>query len=478
MGKRVFVSTAASLFLAGSSAIQAQTTTVGPGTITVQLHDVVTLGSVNSPAFPDYLTTTGVAGDSRLFVVDQTGKIEIINGGGSPTTFLDVSSALSGFIVPSLNDERGLLGLAFSPNYATDHKLYTFTSENPGVSIGNAPTFTHPELSGNGSTQTVIREWTVDAAGDNTVNTGAGSRVLMRIRKPQDNHNGGTLAFGPDGYLYISLGDGGGANDNSGGVNSPNDGHSNSVSGGPPGNGQDVTNVYGSILRIKPTTDADVNTTASSNGQYRIPNSNPFSGVAADVQEIFAYGLRNPYRISFDSDTGKLYAADVGQGAQEEVDVIVNGGNYGWVTREGLVSHAPDSLIDPIGAYTHQNGNGIAAIGGFVYRGSLLPALEGKYVFGDLGGNNNGKLYYMNVDDPGPNTIFSLLIGGLGDALPASDLHGFGEDANGEIYAMFSNGQVVELVPEPPALYLAALGAAGMLWQIRRRTRSIERRDQ
>lgn len=217
-------------------------------TITAELHTIVPAGQISAP---DFLTTDGVPGDGRLFVVSQAGQIRVISGGAlQPTPFFDASTALGGNLIAA--DERGLLGLAFSPDFATAgaagfHKVYTFTSENPA---GNAPTFTQPEMSSptyqDSNTQSVIREWTTNAAGT-AIDTSLPQRVLMRIRKPQTNHNGGTLVFGPDHYLYITLGDGGGGNDNSGGVTATNDGHSNSVSGGPPGNAQDITNVYGKV---------------------------------------------------------------------------------------------------------------------------------------------------------------------------------------------------------------------------------------
>src|SRR4029079_16846410 len=243
--------------------------------------------------------------------------------------------------------------------------------------------------------QSVIREWTAnapDAQGVITINTSVTSRVLMRIAQPQSNHNGGGLAFGPDNYLYITLGDGGGGNDNSGGV----DGHTNQndpdgtdgIGFLGHGNGQDRRNVYGKILRIKPTTDAESPvplTNLSLNTQYRIPKDNPFTpdsnptgsqipGYQASwVDEVDAMGLRNPFRLGFDRNTGKLYVGDVGQDTREEVDVITKGGNYGWVAREGLIQNpsyplssnpnyvaaAGTSFINPIADYANDpTGNG------------------------------------------------------------------------------------------------------------------------
>ena len=305
-----------------------QTNPITSGAISVKIRTVATLptGTTGAPISLPPMAWQAM----RLFALGQRGQIRIIDNGTQLTTpFLDVNTVLPGMFIspPSLSDERGLLGLAFSPDFSNSgtpgfHKVYTFTSEDWSASSAG-PTFANPELgAGNGpsgTTESVIREWTVSATNPNIIDTTLGSRVLFRLRKPQTNHNGGTLAFGPDKYLYITTGDGGGGNDNNGSVTSTTDGHSNSVNGGPPGNAQDITQIYGKILRIKPTTDADPNSTLSANGQYRIPNSNPFTAPGnAGLDEIYAYGLRNPYRISFDSATGKLYAADVGQSAREK----------------------------------------------------------------------------------------------------------------------------------------------------------------
>lgn len=478
-GRLLLVFSWAAAIVAGA-AQSASAQNIQPGSISVQLDLVATAGSSqNAPNFGAH------SGDPRfLYIGQKTGAIRILDFDQTNpllgTEFLNVNTVLgSAFFAPSsVNSEYGLLGGAFHPDFNNVgtpgyRKFYTYTSEDPNAA--SPIDFSHPEFTGPepdllGSHQSVIREWTAgapDPQGVITINTGIPSRVLMRITEPQGNHNGGGLAFGQDDYLYISLGDGGGSNDNSGGTNNNTDGHTNTgnpdVTGGFEGHGnaQDRTNVYGSILRIKPTTDADAFTTASANGQYRVPDNNPFTSDAGLVDEIFANGLRNPFRISFDSDTGKLYAGDVGQGTTEEVNVINSGGNYGWVIKEGndfngAFDYEDDvpagvTLIDPLGQYPNGSGGGSAVIGGYVYRGNSIGDLEGKYVFGDLNrsGVSGGGMMYMDIQEPGLNQVFDLdIVGSL--SKPGSNIHGLAEDANGELYYLFSNGQIIKLLPEFP----------------------------
>lgn len=410
-----------------------------------------------------------IPGDpNRLLVVDQSGQIQTLQNGvlqGQP--FLDLSSRLV-----NLNagyDERGLLGVALHPDFsnpASDGfgKLYTYSSEP----VSGDADFTVPMPAGVAfNHQSVVSEWQVSASDPNSVDP-ASRREVMRIDQPQGNHNGGAMAFGPDGHLYISLGDGGAANDVA-------NGHTPGI-----GNAQDTSNILGSMVRI------DVDARTSANGQYGVPADNPFVG-GAGVDEIFAYGFRNPFRFSFDSANGDLLVADVGQNQIEELNNVTIGGNYGWNDKEGTFLFdpttgeitanspgSPDGLLDPILQYDHDEG--IAIIGGFVYHGSLLPELQGKYVFGDLSngfGDPNGRLFYADLET-GEINEFAL---GLDDRALGLYLKGFGQDANGELYVLGSvslgpsgsTGQVLRIVPIPePASLLSSLLVVGLSLRRRR----------
>ena len=350
--------------------------------------------------------TTAPGDEGRLFVSDQDGTLWAIElASGDKSVFADLSGLLVplGAFGPGTFDERGFLGLAFHPDYASNGLLYTLTSE---PAAGQADFSTMPA----GSTpnhQAVVREWQVANPSDPaSVVDPTSVRELLRIDEPQFNHNAGALNFGHDGMLYISLGDGGGRDDQG-------TGHGSS------GNAQDPSNILGSILRIDPLG------SNSANGQYGIPADNPFVGMAGYVDEIYAYGFRNPFRFSFDMATGDLYAGDVGQDDLEEVDVVVAGGNYGWNAKEGSFCfdpngpapgfalaqepcpNEPSGLIDPVAEYNTsdspaENEDGRAVVGGFVYRGSAIPGLAGRYVFGDFsqftdtGVNNAGRLFFLN----------------------------------------------------------------------------------
>ena len=435
------------LALGAGRPAHALTDPIPPG-MEIRLESVA---QIPAPSWgPNSLTHAG-DGSGRLFVTTLSGAVYVIdNGVLLPMPLLDVVNA---GVPLRTGGERGLLGLAFHPDFAAPEGtpgsglLYTSTSE---LRAGAAD-FDHPELVPNdlGDHHSVIREWTVSAQDPNVVDTTLGSRVLLRVNQPQWNHNGGDLAFGPDGYLYFSLGDGGGSNDNWGGLDAAEDGHTN----GGLGNAQDPTNVYGSILRIDPLG------SNAANGQYGVPADNPLLGQLG-LDEIYAYGLRNPFRISFDSLTGDLYAGDVGQDQREEIDWILPGENYGWVYLEGSrINRAggPPGTILPVGEYTHDEG--VAVIGGFVYRGLGVAGLWGDYVFGDLRGPSGiGRLFSLDLDS---GEIRELQVDPDGEP-PPGQLYGLGEDEQGELYYLFGTGDVLRVVPEPPMMLPLLLAAAAL----------------
>jgi glucose/arabinose dehydrogenase len=531
------------LFLVGLTAAVARGQNILPGTLATppQLNLVTTLTPQASGA-PDFGVSSG---DSRfLFIGEQNGRVRTLDFSlGNPllgTDFLDIDSVLGGdplsvggtgrvLLDDTGTGERGLIGAAFHPGFADSnspgfHKFYTYTSETLTTTGGRGPADfrnpLEPNASGNSNAndpivanriangyncQNILREWTAKiVSGVPQIDTTIAPRIVMQVAKPGRFHNGGGITFGGDGYLYMPLGDGGGGpsnGGNDGGNNTLDNGHTNPANPDGPGgtgwtgqgNAQDKRNVYGKILRIKPTTDADVNTKPAANGKYRIPLANPYVGNANSwAEEIYAYGFRNPFRISFDKGIPTLlYAADVGQDrntfSREEISSIVAGGNYGWVAKSGTFANTNETgytttntLIDPIAQYPTTNTNdpnqvdrygGLAAIGGFVYRGSFLPELNGKYVFGDLDrGTGTGRILYTDFSEPSLQ-VYEMNLNTTNFAFPASNIHGVAQDANGEIYYLFGNGQVVELVPEPSAVALAGIAAA--LAAVRRRRRRV-----
>ena len=383
-------------------------------------------------------------GTGRLFIADQSGLIyTILNGQLQPTPFLDVSNRLVKLgIIGSFDendyDERGLFGIALHPDFANPQKpgygkIYTYTSEP----VSGFADFTSNPPPASINHQSVIAEWQVSTRNPDTVDIDS-RRELMRINEPQFNHNAGMLAFGPDGYLYISLGDGGNANDSG-------DGH------GVSGNGQDINTVLGSILRIDPldpSLTASSNDLISGNEEYRIPIDNPFVATEG-IDEIYAYGFRNPFYFSFDTVTGRLIVGDVGQDNIEEVDIVTKGGNYGWNLKEGKfrfnsqtgavsndLSDLPANLIDPAAQYDHDEG--ISIIGGFIYRGTAIPELFGKYVFGDFSRgflNPDGRIFYADLE----TGVIKELVIGVNDRALNLFVKGFGQDLDGEIYLLASS---------------------------------------
>lgn len=489
------ICTAASLvLLAFGSVAQAgpYLPSIAKGSIAINLTPIAT-----GMAAPDYaISPPGDA--SRLFVVEQNGLLRVIqNGSLLPTPALDLQSLVSPPLNPAnANDERGLLGLAFHPGFDDPSSLgfqtlYTYNSEP--IPEGTSPTYAAP----NDAVQNyknVINEWKIVAADPNLVEV-ASRREIISFGKNAGNHNGGTIAFGPDGYLYLATGDGGNRNDV---------GLSHIEPGG---NAQNLSTPLGKMLRIDPLDPAltpGSPDSVSANGEYRIPVANPFQG-AGQVPEIYAYGLRNPYRFAFDRVAGDLILADVGQGTVEEIDRIVLGGNYGWAVKEGdflfnredgTVGPAPgnrspgnpagmiDPISGPLGTLEYDHSDGIAVTGGFVYRGTAIPELYGKYVFGDLALRNlpprvDGRLFYADLDS---GEILEFLLPQFVDGVLPNGLtvHGFGEDANGELYALVTNtpangtgGIVYQItaVPEPSMLVLLGIGALALTvgWWRRRR---------
>ena len=413
----------------------------------------IELETVASGLVAPNLLTSPDDGTDRQFIVDQIGRIVLIKDGVQQAApVLDLSSSL--VALGANYDERGLLGLAFDPDFATPGtpgfgRFFTYTSEP--VSTAGPADFT-VTTTGAKNHQSVLASWKMDPVNPDMADP-ASRQVIMRIDQPQSNHNGSTLAFGPDKNLYMSLGDGGGARDTA-------DGHTPNL-----GNGQDITNILGSVVRI------DVNGNNSANGKYGIPADNPFVGVTG-VDEIYAYGFRNPFRFSFDGD--RLILADVGQGQIEEVDIVSKGGNYGWNLKEGQfrfitngtisddLTGLPAGLIDPVLQYDHSEG--IAIVGGFVYRGSAIPELVGKYVFGDYStafNLANGHLFYGDLET---GEVREFLIGFDPRSLGLY-VKGMGMDQDGELYVLASSrggpsgdqGVALKIVavPEPAMVLLA-----------------------
>jgi glucose/arabinose dehydrogenase len=396
----------------------------------------------------------------RLFVLEQNGLVRVIQDGVLlPAPALDLQSLVSPPLSPgNANDERGLLGLAFHPGFNTPaspgyQTLYTYNSEL--IPSNTVPTYPLPGGTTN-NYKNAVNEWKISGTNANIIDPSS-LREVISFGKNAQNHNGGTIAFGPDGYMYLALGDGGNANDVGPGHIAPG------------GNAQNLTTPLGKMLRfdpLNPSLNPGSPDPISPNGQYRIPTTNPFQG-AGQVPEVYAYGLRNPYRFDFDPVSGDLIEADVGQNNIEEINRIVRGGNYGWAVKEGdflfnmtnspsgpagtigtppgnFSPGVPAGMIDPItgtnGILEYDHNNGISITGGFVYRGSAMPELYGKYIFGDLAlvpspVRINGRLFYADLQT-GQMNVFTLPQFGS-EILPAGNtVHGFGNDANGEIYAL------------------------------------------
>ena len=342
--------------------------------------------------FSHPLLVTAPTGDvHRLFVVERTGQVRILKDGVLlATPFLDITD--------KVNDgpEQGILGLAFAADYATSH-MFVLHYVDLALNV-------------------VIARFHAPSAAADVADTA--ESVLLTVPQPVGDHNGGTVAFGPDGYLYVSLGDGG-------------------CCGDPDGHGQDRTELLGSILRI------DVPTT----GPYQIPPSNPWATHPTFRHELWNYGLRNPWRFSFDRSTGDLYIGDVGDGSREEVDVISHtsggGENLGWRVTEGLECYGGGTSCNltgitmPILDYGHDEG--CAVMGGNVYRGKAIPALRGTYFYADFCAGFVRSFIWRGGQATEEKEYAGLLPDG-------SSPNSFGEDGNGELYITTEGGEVYRLV--------------------------------
>jgi len=340
---------------------------------------------------PIVLTHAG-DGTNRVFIASQLGKIHVLpddQQARSTELFLDIQSRV---VYKDPENEEGFLGLAFHPRYADNGEFYVYytTTDAPHTSV--------------------ISRFRVSRDDPNRADPDS-EEELMRIKQPFWNHNGGTLAFGPDGYLYVGLGDGGKAND-------------------PLENGQNLSTLLGSILRI------DVDNRANGT-PYAIPEDNPFVGQRGARGEIWAYGLRNVWRLAFDRQTGACWAADVGQDLWEEINIIRRGGNYGWNLREGMHPFGPrgsdpsEALIDPIWEYHHDVGKSIT--GGHVYRGRRVPELIGKYLYADY---VTGQMWALGYDEQsGQVTSNHTIAGNIHPVLS------FGEHEQGEVYFLTQSGR-------------------------------------
>jgi len=356
-------------------------------------------GSISLTPFTDLKFASPVAmlqaphDNARWFVVEQAGAVKQFSGTNptAPTTFIDITSRVSS------GGELGLLGMAFHPNFPTDPRVFlSYTTVASGQRVSHISAF-----------RTTDGGATLDAAGE---------EILLSVDQPESNHNGGNIAFGPDGFLYIGFGDGGGGGDDH----------------GTDGNGQRLTTLLGKMLRI------DVNGAAP----YAIPPGNPFASnsrcpaagrTSGECPEIYAWGFRNPWRWSFDRSNGDLWVGDVGQSAWEEVDRVTLGGNYGWRCREGAHDYNSSgtpacsgaSLIDPVAEYSHSLGSSIT--GGYVYRGSQPTALTGRYLFGDFG---SGRIWaWIEESAAQPRQPTQLLD-------TDRTISSFGQGNDGELYVV------------------------------------------
>jgi glucose/arabinose dehydrogenase len=374
-----------------------------PGNVTLAIEQV--FGGLPSFSEP-VLMLQEPASTARWYVVQKAGIVYVFDNQPNVSArrvFVNVSSSL-----PDAGGERGLLGMAFHPNFPINPRVYLSYTANDGSQLVTRVVEYQTRDSGQ----------TLDASS---------ALVVLQVYQPQGNHNGGHIAFGPDGFLYVGRGDGGGGGDQFGTI----------------GNGQRLSTLLGKLLRI------DVNATTGAT-RYAIPSGNPFAAsqqlcnndvgsFTSNCPEIYAYGFRNPWRWSFDRASGELWLGDVGQNSWEEINRVIAGGNYGWRCREG--AHAfnatcganAGSSIDPVAEYGRADG--ISVTGGFVYRGTSIPALVGRYVFGDFG---SGRIWHIARDTAPTLTVTAGLSTGL-------SISSFAQDAAGEIYVVHFGGTLHRL---------------------------------
>jgi glucose/arabinose dehydrogenase len=374
----------ASLCEPGTAASEAATKPVAVAVQTIDAHPKLRFDSpVEYTHAPD--------GSGRMFVVEQPGRIKVVDqatGASVADTYLDIRKRVA------YGGEMGLLGLAFHPDFARNGYFFVnYTKDSPR--------------------ETVISRFKASTTNARQIDP-ASEVVLLTFRQPYSNHNGGKILFGPDGYLYIGTGDGGSGGD-------------------PQNNAQNRGNLLGKMLRI------DVNGTGK--GHYGIPKDNPYvTNNQGFREEIYAYGLRNPWRFSFDKQN-RLWVGDVGQNKIEEIDLVTKGGNYGWRIREADApfksgEKAADPLIGPIHEYTHDNGD-VSVTGGVVYEGRNVPALANKYLFADYA---SGRVWTLTPTGNNKATVQLLLD-------RAGTISAFGEDAGGEVYLCnHADGKILKLV--------------------------------
>lgn len=378
LGATVAASLAGTLPLAAPRVAAAARTAFDPASFTVGFEQVA--GGFEKPLF----VTHAGDGSGRLFVVEQPGRIRIVTDGTvAETPLLDITDR-----VGSSGNEQGLLGLAFAPDHATSGAFYVDYTDADG--------------------NTVVSRFTANVSDAASAADPASEEVILTQEQPYPNHNGGDLAFGPDGFLYISLGDGGSQGD-------------------PNGNGQNLGTWLGKILRIDPS---------QANGEtpYAIPASNPFADTQGALPEIAFYGLRNPWRFSFDRETGDLWIGDVGQNTYEEIDFLpaaeaaAGGQNFGWNIKEGDACYNAETCDDtgltaPVFVYSHEEG-GCSVTGGYVYRGSAVPSLVGTYLCADY---CSGLVWGIGPDGSGGFAVSTPVESGL-------SISSFGQDEAGELY--------------------------------------------